>query len=120
MNRKVVEESELPAEEPTVKQAGWHFTTQSYLAGRVKPEPKDYITVRGRDLRMGDDLTFLSSIHRIFGFTPYDPTRIGLPAEDGWRIADCPAGWGMTIDPGGLYRIHPRPIELRKNIAPWF
>jgi len=42
MNRKVVEESELPAGEPTVELAGWHFTTTSYRAARVKARAEEF------------------------------------------------------------------------------
>jgi len=59
----------------------------------------------GEDLRVGDDLVFLGTAHRITHFTKYDPTRAGLPAQKGWRIAHAGLGWAMTIEPRGHYDI---------------
>ncbi|GLY55313.1 hypothetical protein [Lentzea sp. NBRC 102530] len=62
--------------------------------------------VAGRELKTGDVLEFLGKAYRILSFEPYDPTRVGLPAEDGWRIAHGPGNWGMTIDPDSTYRVY--------------
>jgi hypothetical protein len=67
--------------------------------------------LRGADVALGDDLVFLGTPHRIVAFEVYDPTRIGLPKADGWRIAygavikDKSSRFGITLDPNGRYEI---------------
>jgi hypothetical protein len=71
----------------------------------------DRLCSYGKDLQVGDDLRVMGRVHRITEFTDYDPARIGLEPQAGWRIADAADGWGITIDPRGCYEVLPRPGE---------
>lgn len=65
----------------------------------------------GRDLVVGDDLQVLGRPLRIATFADYNPTRLALAPEPGWRIADDVKGDGCTIEPRGWYEILPWPGE---------
>lgn len=74
------------------------------------------LKLRGAEMRVGDDIQFLSQRYRINRFEDYDPTRIGLPAEEGWRIAYAYPDadgyeWGITVSPRGAYGVIPQPGE---------
>lgn len=70
------------------------------------PNPGEVVEIRGRELKEGDDLQYEFRPYRVLHFEDYDPTRIGLPAEPGWRIAHSHNGWAMTISPSSPYRIY--------------
>jgi hypothetical protein len=71
----------------------------------------DRLCTYGAYLRIGDDLSALGHVRRIVEFEPYDPTRIGLEPEDGWRIAHAADGWAITIEPHSPYEVLRRPGE---------
>jgi hypothetical protein len=65
------------------------------------------IHVRGQDVRVGDDLWFLSTPKRITRIEPYTHA---LMRGEAWRVAysDGPAGmyknaWGITLEYGSGY-----------------
>lgn len=71
----------------------------------------DRLCTYGAHLRIGDDLLALGNVHRIVAFEPYDPARIGLEPEDGWRIARAADGWAVTVEPLSPYGVLPHPGE---------
>lgn len=87
------------------------------------PEPKrpaadrplswwgDRLCTYGTCLRIGDDLPVLGHIHRIVAFEPYDPARIGLEPQGGWRIARAADRCAATIEPHSPYEVLPQPGE---------
>lgn len=64
-------------------------------------------SIPGRDLNVGDVIVFLTTEHRIDGFTPYTGSLLPVLGE-GTRIAHSGARWGMTITPDEPVTILPR------------
>lgn len=83
--------------------------------------------VKGQDVRVGDDLWFLGTPHRITRIEPYVHSVVTRGEE--WRIAyaDTPErayrnAWGMTLEYehgyAAGYSVSPRPGELYVNKRP--
>ena len=68
---------------------------------------------RGREIRVGDDLIFLGTPHRITRIEPYPPTELNARLWDGkariaysdTAAASYKAAWGITLDPNGTYDV---------------
>ena len=59
---------------------------------------------RGRDVRVGDDLYFLGTPHRLICIEPYE--GVNAPLWNGEaRVGYGENDWGVTLDPDGLYEI---------------
>lgn len=83
----------------------------------MRVDPRDCVTIQGRDLEVGDRLEFLGTVHIVDRIRPYGPTAIPHIVTPDTRVAESggPAGstesgrcWGMTIFADGEYRILPR------------
>lgn len=73
-----------------------------------------YLKIRAGDLKVGDDLIFLGTVHRITDFGAYKhPKSEEYGWGPGWKIAYARTTeikvtdhtWGMTIEPDGWYEI---------------
>lgn len=87
---------------------------REYYLERSDKTGETYLKVRGTDLKVGDDLIFLSAPHRLTDFKPYKHPR---SEEYGWgpgwqtayarttEIKITDRTWGITIEPGGWYEV---------------